>query len=96
MVRSADSIGANIAKGASRWGIQDNKRFIHIARGSVNETKHWLRRAYKRNLLTPEQIEVLKTLLDELAPKLNAYIRSIDKVKDSTQRSMNNEPPTNL
>ena len=36
IVRSADSIGANIAEGVGRWGIQDQKRFIYIARGSVN------------------------------------------------------------
>jgi four helix bundle protein len=52
LVRSADSIGANIAEGSGRRGFQDHKRFIYIARGSVNETKHWLRRAYKRKLLT--------------------------------------------
>ena len=40
VVRSADSIGANIAEGVGRWGIQDQKRFIYIARGSLNETKH--------------------------------------------------------
>ena len=96
IVRSADSIGANIAEGAGRWGIQDNKRFIFIARGSVNETKHWLRRAYKRKLLTHEQIETLKPLIEELAPKLNAYANSLDKVRNEKQRSTNNEPLTNL
>jgi four helix bundle protein len=35
LVRSADSIGANIAEGVGRWGLQDQKRFIYIARGSV-------------------------------------------------------------
>jgi four helix bundle protein len=44
LVRAADSIGANIAEGVGRWGLQDQKRFIYIARGSLNETKHWLRR----------------------------------------------------
>jgi len=38
-----------------------------------------LRRAFKRNLLTEKQIETLKTLLDELGPKLNAYLRSIGR-----------------
>lgn len=56
LVRSADSIGANIAEGAGRGSYQDNRRFIHIARGSLNETKHWLRRAFKRNLLNEEQV----------------------------------------
>lgn len=77
IVRSADSIGANLAEGTGRYGTQDNKRFGYIARGSLNETKHWLRWAYKRNLLTDEDIEMLKPILDELSPKLNAYINSI-------------------
>ncbi|QFS42855.1 four helix bundle protein [Nostoc sphaeroides CCNUC1] len=54
IVRSADSIGANIAEGVGRGSFQDNRRFIKIARGSFNETQHWLRRAYTRNLLTTE------------------------------------------
>ena len=60
LVRAADSIGANIAEGTGRSSYKDNKRFVYIARGSMNETKHWLRRAYKRGLLTGEQIERLK------------------------------------
>lgn len=83
MVRSADSIGANIAEGAGRGSYQDNRRFVKVARGSLNETKHWLRRAYKRKLLTEEQINALKPILDELAPKLNAYLQSIGKTSDS-------------
>lgn len=82
LVRAADSIGANIAEGSGRWGLQDNKRFVFIARGSINETKHWLRRAYKRDLLNPDQIALLKPILDLLAPKLNAYVRSIGSFKN--------------
>src|SRR5436305_9718950 len=77
IVRSADSIGANIAEGTGRGSFQDNRRFVRIARGSLNETKHWLRRAFKSNLLTESQTTCLKTILDELSPRLNAYLRSI-------------------
>ena len=90
MVRSADSVGANIAEGEGRGSFQDNRRFIKIARGSLQETQHWLRRAYKRNLLTKEQIEKLKPLLDKLSPTLNAYLRSIGtggETKDKGQRT---------
>jgi four helix bundle protein len=52
IVKSADSVGANIAEGVGRYGTQDNKRFVYFARGSLYETKHWLRRAFKRNLLS--------------------------------------------
>ena len=77
LVRSTDSIGANIAEGEGRGSYQDNRRFIKIARGSLQETQHWLRRAFKRRLLKDDEVEVLKLLLDKLAPTLNAYLRSI-------------------
>jgi four helix bundle protein len=79
IVRSADSIGANIAEGVGRGSYQDNKRFIRIARGSLNETQHWLRRAYTRRLLTLEQIDRLKLMINDLAPQLNSYLNSIGK-----------------
>ncbi|MEH1788562.1 MAG: four helix bundle protein [Nostoc sp.] len=82
IVRSADSISANIAEGLGRGSFQDNRRFIKIARGSLNETQHWLRRAYIRNLLTAEQINATKTIINELAPKLNSYLNSIGNVPD--------------
>jgi four helix bundle protein len=79
IVRAADSIGANIAEGVGRGTHPDNKRFVRIARGSLYETKHWLRRAYRRKLLTQKQVEALKPLFDELAPRLNAYLKSIGR-----------------
>lgn len=80
IVSSADSIGANIAEGVGRGSFQDNRRHVRIARGSLNETKHWLRRAFKRSLLTKRNIAKVKPILDELGPKLNAYLRSINEL----------------
>jgi four helix bundle protein len=77
LVRAGDSIGANIAEGAGRGRFPDNRRFVRMARGSLNETKHWLRRAHKRSLLTAVQTAGLKPMIDELAPMLNAYLNSI-------------------
>jgi four helix bundle protein len=77
LVRAADSIGANIAEGSGRGSYQDNRRFVRISRGSLNETKHFLRRAFKRNLLSQAEIDTIKPLMDELAPRLNAYLKSI-------------------
>ena len=82
LVKAADSIGANIAEGTGRGTYQDNRRFVRIARGSLYETRHWLRRAYKRRLLDDEQINVLKHAIEDLAPKLNAYLRSIGTKHD--------------
>src|SRR4051812_38132436 len=81
IVRSGDSIGANIAEGSGRGSYQDNRRFVRTARASLNETQHWLRRAYRRGLLTDKQIETLKPIIDELAPRLNAFLKSIGPSK---------------
>ncbi len=83
MVRSADSIGANIAEGTGRHDFQDNRRFVKIARGSLNETQHFLRRAYKRKLLTPPEVKKIKPLVDNLAPQLTSYWKSIGHIKQS-------------
>ena len=82
IVRAADSIGANIAERSGRGSFQDNRRFIRIARGSLKETQHFLRRAYKRKLLDATQVNKIKPLVDSLAPMLNAYLRSIGRVSN--------------
>lgn len=95
IVRSADSIGANIAEGTGRGSYADNRRFVRTARGSLNETRHWLRRAFKRGLLTAEHIEELKPLMDELGPRLNRYLKSIgplDSVRHASQPGTENSP----
>lgn len=42
IVRSAGSIGANIAEGYGRYKGKEYERFIRIALGSANETEYWL------------------------------------------------------
>ncbi|PYS33080.1 MAG: four helix bundle protein [Acidobacteria bacterium] len=79
IVRAADSIGANIAEGSGRGSLQDNRRFVRIARGSLYETIHWLRRSYIRKLLSQAEVKNLRALIEELSPKLNAFLRSIDQ-----------------
>jgi|SRR5437016_8777820 four helix bundle protein len=85
IVRAADSIGANIAEGSGRGSTQDNRRFIRMARGSLYETQHWLRRAFRRKLLTGQHVEELKPIINELSPKLNSYLRAISN-SVSTER----------
>jgi hypothetical protein len=58
--------------------------FFRIARGSLNETKHRQRRAFRRKLLTEAQI-ALKPLLDGLSPGLNAYLNSIGRKEPQDQ-----------
>jgi four helix bundle protein len=77
LIRAADSIGANIAEGYGRQSYADNRRFVVIARGSLCEVRHFLRRAHKRKLLKESEIAALQTLVANLPRTLNAYLRSI-------------------
>ena len=76
IIRSAGSIAANIAEGYGRFTPADRKLFYRYAHGSFEETKAWLRKAIRRKLIPHPDIETYKTLIDELGPKLNAFIRS--------------------
>jgi four helix bundle protein len=95
LVRAADSIGANISERAGRGTYRENCQFIHYARGSLYETKHWLRRAYRRQLLTQSQIDELKPKLEELAPRLNAYLRSIRRNVSPIRKPSSKQLSTN-
>ncbi len=45
-VRAADSIDANISEGFGRFTSKDSKNFYIIARGSMQESKTWLTKAF--------------------------------------------------
>ena len=83
-IKAADSIGANIAEGTGRGSFADNRRFARIARGSLFEVRHWLRRAYRRKLLSENEVANFCELVDELTPRLSAYINSIGNRKHTT------------
>lgn len=52
LVRSADSIGANIAESAGRFHPREAINFLYYARGSTKETRWHLRRAIRRKIIT--------------------------------------------
>ena len=79
LIRAADSIGANIAEGHGRKPYADNKRLVSIACGSLYETRHFLRRAHKRGLLSESEVETLRDIVEALPRALNAYLNSIGR-----------------
>ena len=81
IVKAADSIGANIAEGSGRGTDPELRRFLRVSRGSLYETQHWLRRAFRRGLLSDKQIKELVPLVNELTPRLNAYLGSIGSLR---------------
>ncbi len=77
LVRAADSISANIAEGYGRYHYKENKNFCYFSRGSIIETKGWLRKSKVRNLINDEQYSVLFEKLQTIHLKLNTYIKFI-------------------
>jgi four helix bundle protein len=71
IVRSADSVGANIAEATGRWHTPDKRRLLMIARGSLYELEHWLLTAERRKLLEPGTAR----RVDRVAQTLNGMIR---------------------
>ncbi|HEY2602057.1 MAG TPA: four helix bundle protein [Thermoleophilaceae bacterium] len=66
VLRSVDSVGANIAESTGRWHTADRRRLLFIARGSLCETEHWIGCAERRGLLplgtTERAVEIAKAL----------------------------------
>ena len=93
LVRAADSIPANIAEGSGRGSVKQKKHFIRIARGSLYEVKNWLRRSHRRSLLSKQQTDDLRPLIEPLAPMLNAYLGYLgnNPSREST-KSQNRNP----
>ena len=80
IIRASDSIAANIAEGFGRYSPADRKRFYRYARGSFEETKAWLRKAIRRGVISEDtDVEQLTQVIDDLGPKLNAFINTTGK-----------------
>ncbi|MFT6969828.1 MAG: four helix bundle protein [Roseivirga sp.] len=52
LVRNVDSVSANIAAGHGRFFFKENKNFCYYSRGSLVETKNWITKAHRRNLIS--------------------------------------------
>ena len=78
IIRSSDSIAANIAEGYGRYTPADRKKFYLYARGSFEETKAWLRKLIRREVVYGDSVQKYTKIINELGPKLNAFIRSTD------------------
>lgn len=77
LVRSANSVGANIAEGYGRFHYGEKIRFFYFARGSVSETKYWLRRANQRKMISPELHVDLLQSLERIGSEINRFVSSL-------------------
>jgi four helix bundle protein len=77
MVKAADSISANIAEGYGRYFYKESKQFYFYARGSIQESKSWLSKCKRRNLIGETICETLLIEAEIILAKLNAYINFV-------------------
>ena len=83
LVRSADSISANIAEGFARESAKDKIKFYYYARASASEVIDWITKASKRELISTEVANQLLVQTQQL-PKLINY--QISYTKDKLKR----------
>ncbi|MDA3814681.1 MAG: four helix bundle protein [Candidatus Cloacimonetes bacterium] len=77
LVKSADSISANVAEGYGRYHFKENLHFCYIARGSMEESFDWLRKAKARKLLNEQQKDEINDFVTTFPKELNGYIKYI-------------------
>ncbi len=83
LVRSVDSIAANISEGHGRYHFKENQKFCYYARGSLTETQTWIEKSARRGLLDTDQARNLYAEFETLRKRLNAYIKSIGPSSDT-------------
>lgn len=74
LVRSLDSVSANIAEGFGRYSKKDKIKFYRYARGSVYESLDWLEKTKKRNLLSNKKYQSFYFSMGELPKEINQLI----------------------
>jgi len=84
LVRSADSIAANISEGYGRFFYRESVVFYYYSRGSLMETITWITKAKDRKYIDEELFLKLEDDLELTLRKFNgyiAYVKSLQTVK---------------
>lgn len=85
LCRAADSIGANIAESFGRYHFGEKLQFLYYARGSLFETKYWVNRTLKRELMREESAKRFSEQLTDLAHQLNSFTAGLKTVRQSSK-----------
>ncbi len=76
-IRSADSVGANIAEGYARFHFMEKARFYHFSRGSLSEAcQHWAELMLERKIISEGVFNSIQEVHKPLEIKLNNFISS--------------------
>jgi four helix bundle protein len=76
--RAVVSVPSNIAEGYGRGTRPDYLRFLHMARGSINEVRTLLLLIARLGYLPPEVLNPLTSQADRVGALLHRLIRSLE------------------
>ena len=85
LMRSVDSVAANLSEGFGRFHYKDSKNFTYYSRGSLYETKTWIRKAKNRNLILEIEYIKFEEDINLIGKMLNSYIKSIGEKMTNNQ-----------
>ncbi len=83
LVKAADSVAANLSEGFGRYHYKETKNFGYYSRGSLFETKTWLRKANNREMISKEEYDKFLLTIETVSKMLNRYIKSIGTVSQT-------------
>ena len=75
--RSAVSVPSNIVEGKARGSRKDFKRFLLIARGSLEEVKYQSLLAKELKYMNDEQYEEITVMIEDVGRLLGGMIRKV-------------------
>lgn len=83
-IRSADSVGANIAEGYARYHYLEKIKFYYISRGSLSEScSHWLELLHERKRISDESLDRVKKVEKDLRIRLANFINENYRLKST-------------
>jgi four helix bundle protein len=77
--RSAGSIMDNIAEGFGRGGRKEFVNFLGISKGSLDELKSQLYRAFDRNYISEDEFNGFYNQADEVGKMISAFMSYLNK-----------------
>jgi four helix bundle protein len=75
--RAVLSVPTNIAEGCASTHTKELLQFINVSRRSLSETRYLLGFAFRRGLITSQEIEEVESLCDETGRMLTSLDKSL-------------------
>lgn len=84
IIRSTNSISANIAEGNGNIFPKKEITHINIALGSATETRHWLHICERQGYISSDDFMELDYLIEEIIKMLFGYLKRVNNSLKTT------------